>query len=78
VGKLRLPVLHDSGSVSSLILFNNFGQLILVDLNIQVLTIDLYCVTASGQRLEIVGQVKVLFTIHGLWWSWFFLVLISL
>jgi hypothetical protein len=32
------------------------------------------CVTASGQRLEIVGQVKVVLKIHGFSWSWVFLV----
>jgi hypothetical protein len=32
------------------------------------------CVTASGQSLEIVGQVKVVLKIYRFSWSWVFLV----
>jgi hypothetical protein len=32
------------------------------------------CVTASGQSLKIVGQVKVVLKIHGFSWSWVLLV----
>jgi len=45
-----------------------------VNFNLQSLTTDLSYVTASGESLEIVGQVKVLLKMHGLWWSWLFLV----
>jgi hypothetical protein len=74
VGKLCLPVLLDSGSARPLISFGHFQQLSFLDPNIQLLKTDMTCVTASGQSLEIVGQVKVVLKIHGFSWSWVFLV----
>ena len=63
MGKLCLPVLLDSGFVRSLISFNHFQQLSLVDATLQILTTDLASLTASEQSLETVGQVKVLLKI---------------
>jgi hypothetical protein len=72
--EITSSVLIDSEWVRSLNSFNYLEQLSLVDLNLQLLTTDLSHVTASGDSLEIVDQVKVLLKIHVLWWSWMFLV----
>jgi len=37
---------------------------------LQLLETEVTCVTASGQSLEIVGEVKVPLTIHGFSWIW--------
>ena len=59
VGKLHLLVLLNSGSARSLISFDHFQQLSRGDPTLQLGSTWLTCVTASGQSLEIVGQVKV-------------------
>jgi hypothetical protein len=46
----------------------------LADPNISLMGTDCTCVTASGQSLEIVGQVKVPLKIQGISWSRGFLV----
>jgi hypothetical protein len=55
VGKLRLPVLLDFGSVMSLISVNYFE---LVVLNIQLLTTDLSRVTASGRVWKLSDRLR--------------------
>ena len=74
VAKLHLPVLLDSGSARSLITFHQFQQLNLGGPELKLLPTELSCVTASGQNLEIVGEVKVTVKIHGFSWYWTFLV----
>ena len=74
VGKLCLTALLDSGSIRSLISLELFQQMRRADPNISLMGTDCTCVTASGQGLEIVGQVKVPLKIQGFLWSWGFLV----
>ena len=74
VGKLNLPVLLDSGSARSLISFDHFQQLSRGDSDLQLVSTGVTCVMASGQSLEIVGQVKVRLKIYGFSWPWVFLV----
>ena len=73
IGKLCLTAMLDSGSVRSLIYLELFQKMRRADTNISLMGRDCTCVTASGQSLEIMGQVKVLLKIQGLSWSWGFL-----
>jgi len=74
IGNLRLNVLLDSGSMRSLISMEHFQNMRRGDPKLQLLKTKLTCVTASGQSLEIVGEVKVPLKIHGFSWNWKFLV----
>jgi hypothetical protein len=74
VGKPHLPILLDSGSARSLISFDHFQQLTQGDPNLHLESTVVTCVTASGQSLEIVGQVEVRLKICRVSWSWVFLV----
>jgi hypothetical protein len=74
VGKLCLSALLESGSARSLIPFEHFQQMRHTELNISLMGMDCTGVTASGQSLEIMGQVKVPLKIQEFSWSWSFLV----
>ena len=71
---MRLNVLLDSGSMRSVISLDYFQCMRLGDPKLQLLETQLTCVTASGQSLEIVVEVKVPLKIHGFSWTWMFLV----
>jgi len=44
------------------------------DPKLQLLGTEVTFVTASGQSLEIVGEVKVSLKIHGFSWTWMYMV----
>ena len=64
----------DSGSAHSLITFHQFQQLNLGGSELKLLPTELSCFAASGQNLEIVGEVKVTLKSQGFSWYWIFLV----
>ena len=74
VARLLIPVLLDSGSVRSLISFRHYQQLNLGDTELNLVSTEVNCVSASGQNLEIVGQVQVILKIGRFPWPWIFLV----
>ena len=74
IGNLCLNVLIDSGSMRSVISFGHFQDMRRGDPKLQLLETKLTCVTASGESLDIVGEVKVTLKIHGFSWNWEFLV----
>ena len=74
IGSLCLNVLIDSGSMRSVISFGHFQDMRRGDPKSQLLVTKLTCVTASGESLFIVGEVKVTIKIHGFSWKWKFLV----
>ena len=69
LGNLRLNVLLDSGSMRSLISLDHFHSMRRGDPKLQLLETEVTCVTALGQSLEIVGEVKVPLKIHGFSWT---------
>jgi hypothetical protein len=74
ITKLHLPVLLDSGSVRSLISFQHFRELSRTGLELSRLSKEITCVTALGQSIQIIGEVKVSLKIQGFSWPWTFLV----
>jgi len=72
LGNLQLNVLLDSGSTRSLISLDHFQSITRGNPKLQLLEIEVICVTASDQSLEIVGEVKVPRKIHGFSWTWIF------
>jgi hypothetical protein len=74
VVKLHLPVLLDSGSDRSLISVRHYQQLTLGGPEPQLIDSLLSCVTASGQNLDIIGEIQVALKLHGFPWRWSFLV----
>ena len=74
LGNLRLNVLLVSGSMRSVISLDHFQSMRRGDPKLQLLENEVTCVTASGQSLEIVGEVQVPLKIHGFSWTWMFLV----
>ena len=74
ISNLCLNVLIDSGSRRSVISFGHFQDMRRGDPKLQLLETKLTCVTASGESLDIVGEVKVKIKIHGFSWNWKFLV----
>jgi len=66
--------LLDSGSVRSLISFKHFKSVASDSVETKLSQTDLSCVTASGQSLEIMGEVKLNLKIHGFTWKRTFLV----
>jgi len=74
LGKLRLNILLDTGSIRSLISLDHFQNMRRGDSKLQLLETEVTCVTASGQSLEIVGEVKVPLKIHGFSWTRMFMV----
>jgi hypothetical protein len=59
LGNLRLNVLLDSGSMRYLIWLDHFQSMRRGDPKLQLLETEVTCVTASGQSLEVVDEVKV-------------------
>ena len=74
VGKLCLKVLIDSDSMRSVISFGHFQEVRRGDPKLKLLETQVTCVTASGESLDTVGEVKVTTKIHGFSWNWKFLV----
>jgi len=74
IGNLCLKVLIDSGCMRSVISFGHFQDMRRGDPKLQLLETNVTCVTASGESLDIVGEVKVTIKIHGFSWKWKFLV----
>ena len=74
IGNLCLNVLIDSGSMRSVISFGHSQDMRRGDPKLQLLETNLKCVTASGESLDIVGEVRVTFKIHGFSWKWKMLV----
>jgi hypothetical protein len=65
VGQRVLSVLIDTGSMKSLISFEHYSRLNIRGAQPRLLSTEVNCVTASGQDLEIMGQVKVPLKING-------------
>ena len=74
LGNLRLNVLLDTGSIRSLISLHHFQNMRRGDPKLQLLETEVTSVTASGQSLQIVCEVKVPLKIHGFSWTWMFMV----
>jgi hypothetical protein len=74
IARLHLPVLLDSGSVCSLISVQHLRDLSRGGPDLRLLSNQVTCVTASGQSLQIVGEVKLSLKIQGFSWPWTFLV----
>jgi len=74
LGNLRINVLLDTGSIRSLISLDHFQNMRRGDPKLKLLETEVTCVTASGQSLEILDEVKVPLKIHGFSWTWMFMV----
>jgi hypothetical protein len=74
MGSLSLPALLDLGSCISVIYFRHFQQLKARDHDHSLGITDVSYVRASGQDLEILGQLELKLKIHGVCWPWVFLV----
>ena len=60
--------------MTSVISLDHFQSMRRRDPKLQLLQTEVTCVTASGQSLEIVGEVKVPLKIQGFSWTLMFLV----
>ena len=74
VAKLHLAILLDSGATRSLISGQDFQKITRLDPQGKLLPTDVNCVTASGHKLDIVGEAKLTLRIQGFSWKWCFLV----
>jgi hypothetical protein len=74
VGNQHVQVLIDSGSVRSLISFQDFRKLTGAQGFSKLSAVEVRCMSASGDNLDIMGAALVKLKIHGFSWNWKFLV----
>ena len=74
LGCSNIPVLLDTGSERSLISCKHLEQITSLGVKPRLSRVQLNCVTASGQSLEIIGEIKLCLKIQGFSWRWKFLV----
>jgi hypothetical protein len=74
IGILRFGALLDSRCMRSLISQKHFQDLWRANTKLQLEPTEVNCVTASGQNLEILGEIKFPLKIEGFSWKWSFLV----
>jgi hypothetical protein len=74
VGYLALTTILDSGSGRSLITAEHFRKLQEADPRLRFSSTDVKCFSASGQSLDILGEVRLRVKIYVYTWNWFFLI----
>jgi hypothetical protein len=74
LGNLVLLVLIDSGSTRSLISLVLFKRMQLADPRLCLRPVSLQCFTASGHKLDVLGEVELPVKIQGFSWKFTFLV----
>jgi hypothetical protein len=74
MGNLRVNALLDSGSTRSIISQKQFQELRCANTKLQCEQTNVNCVMASGQSLEILGEIQVLPKIQRFSWRYRFLV----
>jgi len=74
IGRGNFRALLDSGSAKSLISFRHFQQIASAGEHHKLVPTDLSCITASGQSLQVIGEVKLKLNVQGFTWKWPFLV----
>jgi hypothetical protein len=74
IGQAHLPVILDSGSAVSIMSSKHLEQLSRDHIPSQLTATQVKCVSASGQSLDIIGEVQVALKIHGFSWPWRFVI----